>query len=316
MIPQYPEQQDTHLLGTLIAPQSDQEIKLAGHSGAVLTIERVASTTVLRKQAALPELSLRLRQQAAKQMEAWKAGIPCPRIIHEGENSGRYFFDMEYIPSVSLAERIIRNQPIDCRQFSDFVTAWLKRILSLYWSGATQLIPADLFHHKLEEIAHRSESLQLLRDLQPNIKELIQELRRRDWSNVPFTECHGDFTLENILITRSGSHMLIDFDIVPFSSYVLDIAKLYQDLVGLWCLRHLALERAGTVELLNASIAIKKLRNEINAIARDLPGSSAQRMPQFVALHLLRVLPYCKDSRIGVFTLMQIQSILDSGLPS
>ena len=61
----------------------------------------------------------------------------------------------------------------------------------------------------------------------------------RDWDNIPESPCHGDLTLENILLTAGKTVGLIDCDEAFVSSWWLDFGKLFQDIAGHWCLRGL-----------------------------------------------------------------------------
>ena len=89
-----------------------------------------------------------------------------------------------------------------------------------------------------------------------------------------------------------------------------DLAKLYQDLSGLWCLRHLAAEDGNTLAYKNAVIAMRRFRAEIDhAIEAALPGFHAG-LPPLVALHLMRALPYCEDTATIIYILNRVHAVI------
>ena len=50
--------------------------------------------------------------------------------------------------------------------------------------------------------------------------------------------CHGDLTLENMVVGEDGTICVIDLLDPPFEHWWNDVAKLHQDLAGGWFLRH------------------------------------------------------------------------------
>ena len=65
----------------------------------------------------------------------------------------------------------------------------------------------------------------------------LSYLRSFDFSFVPRSSCHGDLTLENIIVTTNNELYLIDFLDSFYDSWMIDIAKLLQDLELKWSYR-------------------------------------------------------------------------------
>ena len=64
--------------------------------------------------------------------------------------------------------------------------------------------------------------------------------RCRAIGTIATTFCHGDLTLENMVIDRDGRIWLIDLLDSPLEHHWQDVAKLHQDLTGGWYLRRVA----------------------------------------------------------------------------
>jgi len=70
-------------------------------------------------------------------------------------------------------------------------------------------------------------------DLPFKKQELIDKLPKE----LPRTNYHGDFTLENIIYDEREGFVLIDPVTIEYDSYIFDLAKLRQDLECKWFLR-------------------------------------------------------------------------------
>jgi hypothetical protein len=92
------------------------------------------------------------------------------------------------------------------------------------------------------------------------------------------------------------------------SSYWLDIAKLYQDVLGHWFLRDLYLTGKGGLE--NVLPRLNRLESALRSMAGALAPSLVRYMPQLVALHLFRTLPYVQDERVTAFVLQRMRTVL------
>jgi hypothetical protein len=97
---------------------------------------------------------------------------------------------------------------------------------------------------------------------------------------LPFSEYHGDFTLENILYdTQEGQFVLIDPITTEYSSYAFDLAKLRQDLTCKWFIRN---------DNVYFDSKLEKISNELKAFKHF-------DNDYLLILMLMRVLPYATD---------------------
>jgi aminoglycoside phosphotransferase (APT) family kinase protein len=242
---------------------------------------------------------------------AWahEAGFPCPAVRGEGVDDGIYWFDMDYIPGESLANGLASGRAIDWPNVVGQVTDMLEQLRS----GAETVLDPVAFTGKLVDIQDRCAGRDALQPLSERIGRVLAALAALDWTGVPGSPCHGDMTLENILLRPDGSLMFIDFDVPEQSSYALDVGKIYQDLAGQWFLRQQVLHDPGGIDLLNARLNLARAAPHFDAgLAAMLPGGRS-RAAQFAAFHLMRTLPYATDGAVPGFVLGRVEALLDLG---
>lgn len=286
-------------------------VQLKGHSGAIVTLESADGHSFVRKKAARAEMSARLQAQADKQQAASDAGVACPQVLARGSDEGCFFFDMEYIPSISVARMLMDATPFNKAEFCAFV----EKLIFRQGEVAPSLIPQTQFLDKVRQVHERCALNVELTDLMPAIQRVYSALMNAAWQQIPQTTCHGDLTLENILYSKDRGYFVIDFDEVDLSSNHLDAGKLFQDLWGHWCLRDLAINKPGHLDLLNAVLHVDSLRDFMLRRLVAISPAFQSLLAPMVLLHLFRVLPYCRDQRVAVFVLMRAnQIILEAGL--
>lgn len=293
---------------TVVAPtRRSARFALTGHSGAELTLIEAGGQTFVRKRARAAEQSERLRQQCDKLRAAHDAGIPCPKVYRSGDNAGLFWFDMEFIPSDSLAHALTSGREPDWGMLLPQITALTAR----YRDTGNGEIPAVQFAEKLDAIVAGCAENQFAHQDLTRIGDAVEELRERDWSGIPASQSHGDLTLENLLVQQDGRIVFIDFDVPEQSSWWLDTAKLLQDLSGHWCLRHLVLADPEGIEALNAQLAMSRAAAGIvSLLVEAIPGGAARLAP-LVAFHLLRTLPYARNPLVVDYVLQRITAVLE-----
>jgi len=138
---------------------------------------------------------------------------------------------------------------------------------------ALQTIEADftpIYKKKLAEFDFTKYSLPF------TAEELLAKLPQF----LPFSEYHGDFTLENILYdTQEGQFVLIDPLTTEYSSYAFDLAKLRQDLTCKWFIRN---------DNVYFDSKLEKISNELK-VFKHFDND------YLLILMLMRVLPYATD---------------------
>jgi hypothetical protein len=280
-------------------------IPLTGHSGAVVLLIHEPGHSFVRKRAGAAEQNIRLQAQCRKQQAQFESGLKLPRVISSGMAGGLFHFDMEYIAGASVAHECLGGHLPDSAGLATALRQFIGRYAQ---TAGTPIAPAS-FQDKLRAILAKCRGNKVVWTMLPALDAGLRRLAAQDWRGIPQSDCHGDLTLENILVHR-GAYSFIDTDVPELESFVMDVGKLLQDVIGLWCLRHLALTAPGTVQYLNAQLSLARLRVTLqNALAEFLPAtgniSSALAM-----LNLMRALPYCRDEATAVFILGRVDFIL------
>jgi len=278
---------------------------LTGHSGAEIALHEVDGIHFVRKKSGSEALNERLEAQASKQDGFFNAGGPCPRVIGRGRNAGLFFFDMEYVAGTSVAYQCQSAIMPDRGDLAAFLGRWIRH----FQATADGELGAHQYLSKLASIRKSASSSPLLGPVFPRADKIIDLLSGVDWSGIPQSNCHGDMTLENILVTRHG-YCFIDFDVPDLPSYYMDIAKLFQDIDGHWCLRHMAHQSSDDLHYLNAQQVLLRLRTTILSLVREIAPDILARLRFLVALNLLRTVPYCRDISVASYALDRIMAIL------
>lgn len=227
-------------------------------------------------------------------------GLKCPQVYDEGFVDGLYYFDMEYISGVSLFAHILNGQSI-C---SD-IRACLNNIDGLGREAGNGCYTCADFVGKIKTI-RQSIAQKLTAGDYPALLEAMGRLEAFEWPDIAQSECHGDFTLENIIVSARGVY-LIDFDSVEFSSIVADYTKLFQDTRGHWCLRK---RKFRPVELSNFYTKLHQIDRIAGDYLSDRFDFSAKMNDHFAAFHLLRTLPYAKDDESFAYAAASICNLL------
>jgi tRNA A-37 threonylcarbamoyl transferase component Bud32 len=179
-----------------------------------------------------------------------------PRILEYRVES----YDMEYIPNLDIKSYLSKNSV-------GGLVEYIKCVMNMF---ANQTIEADftpIYKKKLAEFDFTKYSLPFTAD------ELIAKLPQF----LPFSEYHGDFTLENILYdTQDGQFVLIDPISTEYSSYAFDLAKLRQDLTCKWFIRN---------DNVYFDSKLEKISNELKSF-KNFDND------YLLILMLMRVLPY------------------------
>jgi len=273
-----------------------------GHSGAEVTLRQRDGASFVHKRACDPARNPRLMQQAEKQRRLAAFGVPVPRVLGEGvDDGGCFFFDMDYVPARTLGAIVAETGALER---SSLLSA-LDRMIWLFRTNAGDVIPAEAFERKISEIVAAVPD--------DHTRALGAELARCNWNGIPASPSHGDLTFENILMAQSGRVVFIDCDEPWVSSYWLDIAKLFQDAKGHWCLRALHREGASRIALLNAVQKIDRLLPSLTDFAQGSDPALPARLNQLAALHLFRTVPYARDEATRSFALSRMASLLADG---
>ena len=167
--------------------------EFSGHSGCNVSLYEDSGSYFVRKKSGSELYNRRLMRQLIKQKHFDSVKIKVPRILGYGKERGLLYFDMEYIQGVTLWEAIRHAQFSDIERFIDLL------FHSLPLSQEKKHVDANaLFKRKIAEIAQR------IRTDGEIENESLAILERYDFSEIPFSHCCGDLTMENIIFSTSG----------------------------------------------------------------------------------------------------------------
>lgn len=263
---------------------------LSGLSGAeIWLLTRDGRHWFVRKAARDPGRSERLRRQADKQrrFEGLMNGlVRTPRIIGEGEVDGRYTFDMEFIRGTDAATYLRGASLDEVRRLGDRLASYVEAAAAcppLTGIDAPATQSRTLFEATYSKVCEVQRKTRLADQVLARLLLSLDRLRRLD--HLSPTLCHGDLTLENIVVAEGGDLYLLDFLDPPYEHYFQDVAKLHQDLAGGWYLLR---------EPSIAQCVLDHLSRKLVTVTTRLDPTYAEVHPVLLALTFVRILPYTR----------------------
>lgn len=181
------------------------------------------SDDVLRKYSSCEEYNQRLLSQIKKQSlfsHFILQNIEAPRV-HSIHKEDLYSFDMEYVSGFSFDEYFSHANPKQVDLVVESLFGYFDFLIKnsrIYHKEVSKKI----FDSKLDSMKES--------DLLLHIKEQIEDM------HVPYSFCHGDLTFANIIFHTNRLYF-IDFLDSFIDSYLVDFAKLKQDLYYCWNLQ-------------------------------------------------------------------------------
>ena len=266
---------------------------LGGHSGCKILLFEENGGYFVRKISASTTYNDRLKAQCKKQASFFGNSIKAPKIIKDGYNDdGLYYFDMEYVKGVTLAKYISK---MDVSEINGLVSLIIDNINF----DSSPCNSVDTFKDKLEDIKSKTHSLK-----NAVIDRAVDYLMNYDWTNFSNSPCHGDLTLENIIV-KNGELYFIDFLDSFYDSWLIDIGKLLQDAECFWSFRNDETMETNTKLrlIIFKKIIFQKLESINPKFLRD----------SYVSLlfALIRIYPYAKDNETYSFLDKQVSNVMD-----
>jgi hypothetical protein len=283
------------------------EVRLLGGSGCDLTVKIDSfGKQIVRKTSSSLAYNSRLELQKQRLARAVGLGLPVVEIVSEGTTQdGLAFFDMPYLVGLGAHEVLAEADTRTIKDLSGQVSDVVIRFSELEESSNPETIQSKVSSLR-NSLTHRHEWFGA---------DALEELAR--WATtaqLPPTFCHGDLTLENIIVVR-GKAILLDFHDVFYDSWVQDYSKLLFDTQVNWSLR-----RKITRSSVNNKQRIAAFRNLIVSQVNPFVQQLANReivVTAMVLMHLMRVVPYTRDSRIerelGIVALGLTRSLREWG---
>jgi len=260
--------------------------QLSGLSGAeVFLMTKDGQHWFVRKAAREPAASDRLRGQARKQaaFDRELNGVICtPRILDEGEVEGRFFFDMEFVRGPDGTSYLRRATYAEVTDFAERMCEYLRIASSKPpLPGGRNVRLFDALYSKVCEVQQNTRLISA-----ENLSHLFLALERvHRLGDLRATLCHGDLTLQNIVIGHDGKIWVVDLLDSPFEHYWQDVAKLHQDLSGGWFL----LDQPPVAKCVLDFVG-GRLMDAAAKLHDQYPGLHAM----LVACTFVRILPYAR----------------------
>lgn len=272
---------------------------LVGLSGArVALMTKDDRTWFVRKTAVGAAQSARLRAQMAKQAAfAAVVGdvVRVPRILDAGERDGDFFFDMEFVRGVDGVSFLRRASQAEVAALADRLRAYIEAIARQPPTIETSRGLFEASYAKVCEVQRKTSAI--ADDTLARLFLALEPLRRVGAGLTP-TACHGDLTLENLIVDDTGQVWLVDLLDAPFEHYWQDVVKLHQDLEGGWYLlghppvARYVLEYVG-----------RRVRTAVAAVGEGY----AQIHAVLLACTFVRILPYVRGDQERQFVLARVE---------
>jgi hypothetical protein len=272
---------------------------LSWHSWCEISLYKSENKFFVRKTAWKESYNMRLQAQLDKQ-KSFKSNIfYAPEIYGQWYIWDIFYFDMQYLNCQTLASYM---QSITVKEISSLVEKAIET-LDIKWEEYLENTN-EIFQKKLKSLRNSFNDITWIEN------EALILLENFDFSIIPHSRCHWDLTLENILITQDKKIYLIDFLDSFFDSWMIDAAKLLQDLEIGWSYRH---EEMNWTLSLRLTIAKQALLESISEL-EDWKNKISY-IYHILLLNILRIVPYTKDDITKNFlqdALKKVINILDS----
>ncbi|AKL98628.1 hypothetical protein [Endomicrobium proavitum] len=269
-----------------------------GHSGCKVLLCRDADKFFVRKLSGSLTYNKRLRKQFIKQKKFTLPFVKTPEIYNYGYSAKNelFFFDMEFVRGKALSDTIGILTATQIEAFIDLLFNSLQIKKSNVNKEAN-----FIFQNKITRLSRIAGNKNRL------IKQALNKLKRFDFSNIDQSDCCGDLTLENILISDDNKIYLIDLLDSFYNSWMIDVAKLLQDLDLHWSYRHCPPDINVNLKLLiSKNILIQKILKLENG------NTVLLQIYYILLLNVLRIAPYAKDKNTHAFIEKSIDKIIST----
>ena len=206
--------------------------------------------------------------------------LKTPEIYKSGNQSGLFFFDMEFIGGAPLHNFITLNT-------IDNISPLVEKIL-LYLKN----IPTEK-KDITKNIEKKVDSLQKI--VPSTMTKYCNFCLDYDWTSIPLCSSHGDLTFENMLVYRNKIYLIDFLDSFIETKYV-DYSKLFQDVLLMWSWRN------------DSCTPFIKNIYLYNKIIDNLSQNELETIKRLLVLGLLRIVPY-SDKNVLKFLENRLQYI-------
>ena len=267
---------------------------LKGHSGCKIYLcETDDSNVFVRKISGSFTYNNRLKIQADKQANFQNSEIKVPKILDRGfTDDGMFYFDMEYLRGITLAEYM---KSIEIGKVRGVVNTLVKNILR---DDGVESEP-KMFTDKIALLEKQLETHN-----NAVTDRAIKLLKTHDWSAFCKSPCHGDLTLENIIV-KDDQLYFIDFLDSFYDCWLIDFGTLLQDSQVLWSYRSY-----DEIDI-NTLIRLAVFRDILMDTVRSTRPQAYIEIYYALLLKLIRIYPYTKDERTYSFLNEKTMDVLN-----
>lgn len=270
-------------------------IDLGGHSGCVILLcEEDDNSVFVRKISSSIDYNKRLEIQALKQKEFKESRIKAPKIITTGyTEDGLFYFDMEYIQGITLAEYM---KSIEIGKVRGICETIVENLVNTEKNGG--VVDEQIFKNKIIDLSNKLKTRN-----NSVIDEALGILINHSWEKFEKTPCHGDLTLENIIV-KDGQLYVIDFLDSFYDCWLMDVGTILQDAQTMWSYRHQKQKDINTV------IRLMVFRDILIDTVKRISNDDYIEVYYALLLKLIRIFPYTKDDDTYTFLLDKTKSII------
>ena len=268
---------------------------LGGNSGCrILLCETEDNDVFVRKIAGTKEYNKRLKLQADKQINYKRGNIKVPRVFSCGmTDEGLFYFDMEYVSGITLAEYM---KSIEVGKVRNLVQLIIEEMVLA--NNESKEADESIFENKIFSLKE-----ELIKKDNHIINQALNLLENHSWKNFFITACHGDLTLENIIV-KDGELYLIDFLDSFYDCWIFDVCTLMQDVQTLWAYRF------DDKININTLIRLVVFRDILMDTVREISPGSCLDVYYALLLKLIRIIPYANDVKTYEFLNEKMQSVM------
>lgn len=267
---------------------------LGGHSGCQILLCEDLDKVFVRKISSSIEYNSRLEIQADKQKSYFSKFIKTPKVYYTGyTDNGLFYFDMEYIQGITLAEYI---EKIEIGKIRNLVEQLVESFATF---DQQEYVDTTSFMVKIKSLKES-----LYEKENKTINNALSILEKHNWSAFTQSFCHGDMTLENLIIQNDKIY-LIDFLDSFYDSWILDMGTLLQDTLVMWHYRYQDNVNINTILRL---LVFKDVL--IECMVKKM-GNRYIEIYYALLLKLIRIFPYTRDDMTYDFLTRKTQEILD-----
>lgn len=201
-------------------------------------------------------------------------------------------------------------QYINCRTLAESIESLNHSKIDTMIDFLMQVFPFDSIKYNEEKsksaFDDKINSLLIYSNKNLLYKKALDKLKSFNFSKIPNSYCCGDLTLENILLSNENNIYLIDFLDSFYDSWMIDVAKLLQDIDLYWSYRN--------KKEISANLKIRLLLLKKKLLSRIYELHDGENLClqiyYILLLNVMRIVPYCNNDLTYNFLELAIDKTL------